>query len=184
MDQLSNSFFDGKLLPRANRLSWHDRHMLEAILASKRSADPNTQVGACIVSPKNKTLSTGYNGFPNKVGTCAFSWARDGEDPLKTKYPFIVHAEKNAIYNSSSSVEGATLYVTMYPCNECAKDIIQSGIKRIIYLSNPYINTWQVKAAEQLFHILDLPATQHKWDKKDIVLSCLQEIVELINSTT
>lgn len=155
--------------------------MLEAILASKRSADPNTQVGASIISSDNKTLGTGYNGFPNKVGTNVFSWNREGEDPLKTKYPFVVHAEKNAIYNSSSSVVGTTLYVTMYPCNECAKDIIQSGIKKVVYLSNPYIDTWQIKASEQLFLALDFPILQHKWDKKEVVLSCLQEMMQLVN---
>jgi dCMP deaminase len=155
--------------------------MLEAILSSKRSPDPNTQVGACIVNKKNRVLATGYNSLPNCIHTEMISWSREDENPLNTKYPFVVHAEKNAIYNASSSVEDAILFVSLFPCNECAKDIIQAGISKVYYLDNPYPNTWQIQSAKQMFQMLDLPVRQYKWKDKEIVLSCLTEIAEQVS---
>lgn len=138
--------------------------MLEAILASKRSPDPNTQVGSCIVTPNNRIVASGYNSFPNGISTRAFSWARKG-DALDCKYFYVVHAEKNAIHNATGSVEGCTVYVTMYPCNECAKDIIQSGITKVVYLTDPYQDQpWRI-AAERMFDQIDIPTEQHVWSK-------------------
>ena len=152
--------------------------MLLAISAAQRSPDPNTQVGACIVDKKNRVLGLGYNGFPRGISNHGFPWNREGE-PLETKYPYIVHAEKNAIYNANGPIEGAKLFVTMYPCNECAKDIIQAGIKEIHYLTNPYKDTWAAKAADKMFQFLDIITIQHTWDI-DRILLCLQNITHLI----
>lgn len=157
--------------------------MLEALLAAQRSPDPSTQVGACIVNEHNRIVASGYNSYPNGICSSAFPWERNDADPLKTKYPFVVHGEKNAIYNATSSVAGCTLYVTMYPCNECAKDIIQARIGKIVYLNNPYKDTWQVKASEQMFQMLDLPVAQHTWANRETVLSCLQKLSSLVQST-
>ena len=159
---------------REDRLSWDDHHMLLAMLTAQRSLDPNTQVGACIVDQKNRILGLGYNGFPRGVGPHSLPWERKGE-PLNTKYPYVVHAEKNAIYNAKRDVTGATLYVTMFPCNECAKDIIQAGIHKIIYLTNPYEDQWQTKASKKLLEAVDLIAIQHKWEKKEALL-CLKNL--------
>ena len=110
-----------------------------ALLAAKRSKDPNTQVGACIVDENNIILSTGYNGFPTGCSDDEYPWSRTGEE---TKYPFVVHAELNTILNANGkNLRGSRLYVSLFPCNECAKAIIQSGIKEIIYLSDKYEST-------------------------------------------
>ena len=125
---------------RKEYLSWDDFFMGVAKLAAKRSKDPNTQVGACIVSKDNRILSVGYNGTPNGFDDSEFPWDREG-DELETKYLYVVHAERNAILNyrgSNKDLEGAKLYVDLFPCNECAKLIIQSGIKEVIYLSDKY----------------------------------------------
>ena len=124
-----------------------------AILASERSKDPNTQVGACIVSADNRILSVGYNGTPNGYEDTCFPWDREG-DPLETKYLYVVHAERNAILNyrgSNKDLEGAKLYVALFPCNECAKEIIQSGIKEVVYLSDKYANTDETIVSKRLF---------------------------------
>jgi dCMP deaminase len=149
--------------------------MLEAILAGQRSPDPNTQVGACIVNKHNRILSSGYNSWPNGICPKSLPWDREG-DPYETKYAYVVHAEKNAIYNTVAPVEGSTLFVTMYPCNECAKDIIQARIRRVFYLTNPYKDRWQTRAAERMFSLLDIPVIQHKWQDSDRTLSCLDSI--------
>lgn len=170
--------------PRENRLTWADSHMLAALMAGySRSPDPNTQVGAVIVSPKNRRVASGYNSFPNGVGTHHFSWERKAEDPLDTKYPYVVHAEKNSIYNAVGPVEGCTLYVTMYPCNECAKDIIQAGIKKVVFLTDPYKDGWQARAATAMFDHLDIETVQHVWDDKEAVLACLTNLSNLIRSS-
>lgn len=171
------------LPPRNTRLAWKDRHMLEALISAERSPDPNTQVGACIVNQTNRVISTGYNSFPNGIAPHIFPWDRENKDPLLTKYPYIVHAERNAIHNAQTLLHGCTLFVTMYPCNDCAKDIIQSGIKHIEYLTNPYENTWQVKAAQKLFQTLDITVYKHIWNNKDQVLACLQKLSTLVSSS-
>lgn len=126
-----------------------------AKLAGMRSKDPNTQVGACIVSVDNKILSMGYNGLPVGCSDDDFPWAREAPDgdELNTKYPFTVHSELNAILNyRGKSLEGAKLYVTLFPCNECAKAIIQSGIKTVIYGADKYKDTPAVIASKRMFN--------------------------------
>lgn len=164
--------------PRTNRINWNDYHMLQALVAAQRSPDPNTQVGACISDKRHRVLGLGYNGYPTGICVTHFNWAREGEQ-LETKYPYVVHAEKNAIYNANRSVEDAIVHVTMYPCNECAKDIIQSGIKEVRYLTNPYKDAWFTKAADRMFQALDIVTTQHKWDTTKIS-ECLQNLAASI----
>ena len=128
---------------RKDYLDWDEYFMGIAVLSSKRSKDPNTQVGACIVSDSNRILSIGYNGTPNGFEDKYFPWNRSG-DFLETKYAFVCHAEMNAISNfkgDKKDLENAKLYVTLFPCNECAKLVIQNGIKEIIYLSDKYKGT-------------------------------------------
>lgn len=122
---------------RKDYLSWDKYFMGVAILSSMRSKDPNTQVGACIVNQKNRIIGIGYNGLPVGLSDDDFPWGNEGVF-LETKYPYVVHAEPNAILNSIEKLDNATLYVTLFPCNECAKLIIQSGIKEIVYLSDKY----------------------------------------------
>lgn len=129
---------------RKDVLSWDESFMLHAIVASGRSKDPNSQVGACIVDKNNRILSLGYNGSPNEWDDNNFPWDRDNEDAKTNKYPYVIHAEMNALLNykgSNKDLEGATLYVTLFPCHECAKFLAQAGIKKIIYLSNKYKDT-------------------------------------------
>lgn len=168
------------VLPRRQRLTWDDHHMLMALLTAQRSPDPNTQVGACIIDKHNRVVGLGYNGFPRGIGTGQFSWSREG-DPLETKYPFVVHAESNAIHNSLEDrlIEGATVYVTMYPCNSCAKDIIQSGIHEVVYLTNPYKDQWSTQAADKMFQMLDIMTRQHKWS--DQASLCLNSLLQTIS---
>ena len=118
---------------RQDYITWDEYFMSVAKLAALRSKDPNSQVGTCIVSKDNKILSMGYNGFPMGCSDDEFPWARDGGE-LDTKYVYVTHSELNAILNyRGGSLEGAKLYVSLFPCNECAKAIIQSGIKEVIY---------------------------------------------------
>jgi dCMP deaminase len=122
--------------PRQNYLSWEDYFMSVAFLSAQRSKDPNKQVGACIVGPDKIISGIGYNGFPRGCADNSLPWAKKSQDgdQLKTKYPYVCHAEMNAIMNKNqSSLEGATIYVTMFPCNECSKLLIQSGIKEVVY---------------------------------------------------
>lgn len=123
-----------------------------ALLSAQRSKDNSTQVGACIVNSEMKIVSVGYNGMPTGCVDDDMPWDREAESALDTKYPFVCHAELNAILNSNiPSLAGATLYVTLYPCNECAKAIIQCGIKRVVYLDNKYADTDGVKASAIMF---------------------------------
>ncbi|HHX36815.1 MAG TPA: dCMP deaminase family protein, partial [Clostridiaceae bacterium] len=123
---------------RTDYISWDEYFMGVALLAAKRSKDPNTQVGACIVNPEKRIISTGYNGFPSGISDDDFPWNREGEF-LDTKYPYVCHAELNAILNQpGTSLAGCSIYVALFPCNECAKAIIQAGIKEVVYLSDKY----------------------------------------------
>lgn len=121
-------------------ITWDEYFMGLAHLSALRSKDPNTQVGACIVDTDNKVVSIGYNGMPRGCNDADFPWEREGGF-LDTKYAFVVHAELNAILNSPRPVKDCTLYVSLFPCNECAKAIIQSGIRKIIYESDKYNGT-------------------------------------------
>lgn len=135
---------------RSDYISWDEYFMGVAQLSAMRSKDPNTQVGACIVSEDNKILSMGYNGFPNGCSDDEFPWSRDGE-PLENKYFYTVHSELNAILNyRGGSLEGAKLYVTLFPCNECAKAIIQAGIKTLVYGDDKYGDTPSVIASKRM----------------------------------
>lgn len=138
---------------RKNYLSWEEYFMGIAKLSAMRSKDPNTQVGACIVSNDNRILSIGYNGCPNGIDDSFFPWDREGE-PLNTKYLYVCHAEMNAILNyrgSRKELENARIYVDLFPCNECAKLIIQAGIKEVVYLSDKYAQTDGVIASKRMF---------------------------------
>ena len=135
---------------RQDYISWDEYFMGVSILSGMRSKDPNTQVGACIVGKDHRILSMGYNGFPNGCSDEDFPWDREG-DPLKIKYPYVTHSELNAILNyRGGSLEGAKLYVTLFPCNECAKAIIQSGIKTVVYDSDKYEHTPSVIASKRM----------------------------------
>jgi dCMP deaminase len=132
---------------RQDYISWDEYFMSVAMLSAMRSKDPNTQVGACIVNQDLKIVGTGYNGFPKGCSDDELPWGREG-NPLQTKYPFVCHAELNAILNSiSRDLRGCTLYVVMFPCNECAKAIIQSGITEVVYRDNKYPDSDSVKAS-------------------------------------
>ena len=133
---------------REDYISWDEYFMGVAILSGQWSKDPNTQVGACIVSPDNIIISTGYNGLPNGCSDDEYPWAREGE---QTKYPYVVHAELNAILNANGrDLRGSRLYVALFPCNECAKAIIQSGVKEVLYLSDKYANTPATVASKRM----------------------------------
>lgn len=137
---------------RQDYISWDEYFMGVAHLSGMRSKDPSTQVGACIVSRNNKILSMGYNGFPNGCSDEEFPWEREGEDLLKTKYAYVTHSELNAILNyRGGSLEGTKLYVSLFPCNECAKAIIQAGIDTVIYSSDKYCNTPANQASKRMF---------------------------------
>lgn len=125
---------------REDVLTWDEYFMGLAHLSALRSKDPNTQVGAAIVDENHRVVSVGYNGMPKGCSDDVFPWSREGAI-LQTKYAFVVHAELNAILNSKYPVSGCTLYVSLFPCNECAKAIIQAGIRRIVYESDKYQNT-------------------------------------------
>ena len=133
-----------------NYITWDEYFMGVAMLSSLRSKDPSTKVGACIVNKNKRIVGIGYNGFPCGCDDDEFPWERSGGF-LDTKYPYVVHAEPNAILNSTSDLTGATLYVTLFPCNECAKLIIQSGIKEIVFVSDKYHDTDASMASRKMF---------------------------------
>ena len=146
---------------RKDYISWDEYFMGIAMLSGMRSKDPNTQVGACIVDPEHKILSMGYNGFPLGCSDDEFPWVREGENPLKTKYVYTVHSELNAILNfRGGSLEGAKLYVSLFPCNECAKAIIQSGIKRIVYESDKYADSETTIASKKMLQAAGIELVQ------------------------
>lgn len=136
---------------RTDYIGWDEYFMGVALLSAKRSKDPSTQVGACIVNRQNKIVGTGYNGFPIGCDDDHLPWDREGSF-LETKYPYVCHAELNAILNSiSRDLQGCSIYVALFPCNECAKAIIQSGIREVVYLSDKYAHTDIVKASKLMF---------------------------------
>lgn len=152
---------------RKDNISWDEYFMAVAKLTSMRSKDPNTQVGAVIVSEDNRILSIGYNGSPNGYEDEMFPWTRVG-DKLNTKYLYVVHAERNAILNyrgNRRDFENAKIYVDLFPCNECAKEIIQSGIKEVVYLSDKYANTEETIASKRLFDVCGVKYRQINEEK-------------------
>lgn len=155
-------------MKRLDYISWDEYFMGVAMLAAKRSKDPNTQVGACIVSPDNIILSTGYNGFPKGCSDDEFPWAREGQE---TKYPFVVHAELNAILNcNGKSLKDAKIYVALFPCNECAKAIIQSGIREVIYLSDKYAATAATLASKRMMDAAGVSYRRLQTDLQELTL--------------
>ncbi len=158
-------------MKRKNVLSWDEYFMSVAHLSALRSKDPNTQVGACIVNSDKRIVGLGYNGFPRGCDDDSYPWDREG-DFLDTKYPFVVHAELNAILNSIQSLKGCTIYVSLFPCNECAKAIIQSGIKCVVYESDKYDGTDGNIASKKMFRDagVELVQLQYKTEVKVTVL--------------
>ena len=155
---------------RLDHISWDEYFMGVAILSSMRSKDPNTQVGACIVNNEKKIVGVGYNGFPTGCSDDELPWAREGEW-IETKYPYVCHAELNAILNSiGGDLRGCTLYVALFPCNECAKAIIQSGIKKVIYLSNKYADSDGTKASRRMLTQAGVELHQLHPTKKELVV--------------
>lgn len=138
-------------MKRKDVLTWDEYFMGLAHLSAKRSKDPSTQVGAVIVSKDHRVVGIGYNGFPNGCSDDEFPWSREGLF-ADTKYPFVVHAELNAILNSNADLRGCSIYVSLFPCNECAKAIIQSGISRIVYESDKYADTDGTKASKRMLN--------------------------------
>lgn len=155
-------------MKRQDYISWDEYFMAVAVLSSMRSKDPNTQVGACLVSPDKKIVGTGYNGFPMGCDDDVFPWDREG-DFVNTKYPYVCHAELNAILNSTKNLQGCTLYVALFPCNECAKAIIQSGIKTIVYKDDKYADTDIVKASKRMLASAGVQCRQFNTTKEIIV---------------
>lgn len=144
---------------RKDVLTWDEYFMGLAHLSALRSKDPNTQVGAAIVDENHRVVSVGYNGMPKGCSDDVFPWSREGAI-LQTKYAFVVHAELNAILNSKYPVSGCTLYVSLFPCNECAKAIIQAGIRRIVYESDKYQNTDTTIASRRMLKAAGIELVQ------------------------
>ncbi len=156
---------------REDYISWDEYFMGVACLAAQRSKDPGTQVGACIVSPSNKIMSIGYNGFPRGCSDDEFPWSRDGSTPDDSKYFYTTHSELNAILNyRGGSLEGAKMYVTLFPCNECAKAIIQSGISTLIYASDKYDGTPAVVASKRMLKSAGIDVITYKPSGRVITL--------------
>ncbi len=152
---------------REDYISWDEYFMGVSLLSSMRSKDPSTQVGACIVSDENKILSVGYNGFPRGCSDDEFPWGRTGEHSNDTKYPFVCHAELNAILNAGGQdLRGSRIFVALFPCNECAKAIIQSGIKEVIYISDKYADTEATVASKAMLNAAGIKLTRFESDKE------------------
>lgn len=153
---------------REDYISWDEYFMGVSLLSARRSKDPNTQVGACIVNPEKRIMSVGYNGFPAGCSDDEFPWEREGEH-LETKYPYVCHAELNAILNCrGANLTGCTIYVALFPCNECAKAIIQSGIKEVVYLSDKYANSAETIASKRMLNAAEVKLTR-LIPKRDII---------------
>ena len=160
-------------MKRGDYINWDEYFMGVAMLAARRSKDPSTQVGACIVSPENIIISTGYNGMPKGCSDDEFPWERSGEE---TKYPYVVHAELNAILNANGrSLKGSRLYVALFPCNECAKAIIQSGVAEVVYLSDKYDGTPMNAASKRMLDAAGVKRTQLKTTIRSILLDFIPE---------
>ena len=163
-------------MKRTDYINWDEYFMGIAMLAARRSKDPNTQVGACIVSKDNIIISTGYNGMPKGCSDDVFPWDRKGETEAETKYPYVVHAELNAILNASGrDLRGSRIYVALFPCNECAKAIIQCGIKEVIYLSDKYHDTMLNLVSKRMLSAAGVKFTQMQTTVESITLDFTPE---------
>lgn len=156
---------------RTDYLVWWDYFMSVAYITALRSKDPNTQVGACIVNEKNRIVSLGYNGMPNGCSDDDLPWSRTSTNPLETKYPFVCHAEMNAILNKTSfDLSGCTCFVLLFPCNECAKMIIQAGITRVVYISDKYNGDAKFKASRLLLEMAQVDLVQYTPKQKQVLV--------------
>ena len=162
-------------MKRSDYINWDEYFMGIAMLAAKRSKDPNTQVGACIVSQDNIIISTGYNGMPKGCSDDIFPWDREGQQDM-TKYPYVVHAELNAILNANGrDLRGSRIYVALFPCNECAKAIIQAGVKEVLYLSDKYADSMSTLASKRMMASAGVKFTQLRTNVKSITLDFTPE---------
>ena len=162
-------------MKRTDYISWDEYFMGVAMLAARRSKDPSTQVGACIVSQDNIIISTGYNGMPKGCSDDEFPWERSGDEG-ETKYPYVVHAELNAVLNANGrDLRGSKLYVALFPCNECAKAIIQCGIREIVYLSDKYKDTMGNLASKKMLDAAGVKYTRLDSNVKSITLDLTPE---------
>ena len=162
-------------MKRTDYINWDEYFMGIAMLAAKRSKDPNTQVGACIVSHDNIIISTGYNGMPKGCSDDIFPWEREGEQD-QTKYPYVVHAELNAILNANGrDLRGSRIFVALFPCNECAKAIIQSGVKEVLYLSDKYKDTMLNLASKKMLDAAGVKYTKLTTSLDSITLDFIPE---------
>ena len=162
-------------MKRTDYISWDEYFMGVAMLAARRSKDPSTQVGACIVSQDNIIISTGYNGMPKGCSDDEFPWERSGAEN-ETKYPYVVHAELNAILNANGrDLRGSRLYVALFPCNECAKAIIQSGVKEVVYLSDKYKDTMGNLASKKMLDAAGVQYTRLQSRVESITLDLIPE---------
>ncbi|XP_078417963.1 deoxycytidylate deaminase [Cetorhinus maximus] len=156
---------------REEYLEWSEYFMAVAFLSAQRSKDPNSQVGACIVNPENKIVGIGYNGMPNGCSDDLLPWARTASNKLDTKYLYVCHAELNAILNKNSAdVKGCTIYVALFPCNECAKLIIQSGISKVTYMSDKYRDTPEMKASKLMLDMAGVECSKFTPKNKTITI--------------
>lgn len=156
---------------REDYLQWTEYFMATAFLAAKRSKDPSSQVGACIVNPENRIVGIGYNGFPFGCSDDEFPWSKDTENGLDSKYMYVCHAEVNAILNKNcSDIKGCTIYVGLFPCNECAKIIIQSGIKEIVYLSDKHSTKPSTIASKRMLDASGIKYWQYVPTKQKITI--------------
>ncbi len=157
-------------MKREDYITWDQYFMGIALLSAERSKDNNTQVGACIVDKNNKILSVGYNGMPTGCNDDEMPWDREGEF-LNTKYAFVCHAELNAILNyNGGSLEGATLYVTLFPCNECAKAIIQKGIKEVVYVSDKYADSPSTIASKKMLEMAGVSVRRFEPKGQELII--------------
>lgn len=157
-------------MKKANYLTWDQYFIGIALLSAHRSKDPNTSVGACIVSQDNKILSVGYNGMPHGCSDDEFPWERSGDD-LETKYLYVCHAELNALLNyTGTDLKGSKVYTTLFPCNECTKALIQSGVKEVIYMEDKYSKTSSTIAAKKMMDASGIVYRQYDLSQKNISL--------------
>ncbi len=165
-------------MKRKDYISWDEYFMGTALLAAKRSKDPNTQVGACIVNDKKRIMSIGYNGFPMGCDDDSFPWEREAENSFDTKYPYVCHAELNAILNNrGANLEGSIIYVGLFPCCECAKAIIQSGIKKVIYLSDKYSESDSTRASKRMLNAAGVELQQIEIKHKQLTIDFDEKLI-------
>ena len=167
---------------RTNYISWDEYFMGIAMMSSHRSKDPNSQVGVCIVDVDKKIVGVGYNGFPKGINDDDLPWSREGTNELEKKYYYVMHGETNAITNSNVSLKDCTVYTTLFPCNDCAKCIIQSGITDIIYLSDKYHDKDFIIASKKMF---DMTGVKYRpfdnGNNPEKLINCVEDIVLTVN---